>query len=168
MRLLFALTLSIISHIGLAAPTVPETGSVALDWMLSNANMEPVGLYQDIDEGYDVVMIFWSTWCNVCHDLLPEIAKLQQQFKNDAQNGGKKVKFYALSIWENNDPVEYLDQQELAIPILMKADSVANRYGVKLTPGVIVVGGDKKVLYKSEPKSSVATVITHIRHALSL
>jgi thioredoxin-related protein len=44
--------------------------------------------------------------------------------------------------------VEYFDSREFSYTLLLDGDEVAKTYGVKGTPGLLVVGKDKKVIYK--------------------
>lgn len=136
---LCCLMLLLVTHTSLQAETL-NTGDTAPNWMLRDTKGEAVLLYEEIDKKAVVVMFFWATWCQKCSDLLPELQKLAES--SDPAN----TAFYALNLWEDKDPAEHLESLGITLPLLIKAESVAQRYGVGGTPSLIVVDADRKIL----------------------
>ena len=131
--------LLLLAHVSLQAETL-MAGDTAPNWMLRDAEGEAVLLYEEVDKKAVVVMFFWATWCQKCSDLLPELQKLAEL--SDPAN----TTFYALNIWEDKDPTEYLESRGITLPLLTKAESVAQRYGVGGTPSLIVIDSNRKIL----------------------
>lgn len=135
------------------AGTPTNVGDQAPDWILTNSQGETVSFYQDSD-GKKAVLIFWATWCPYCAALLPEMEKLR------AEN--PDVKFYALNIWEDSDPLKYMREKEYGFSVMLNADKVAKRYSVQGTPGLFVIDEAKTIRYirtkGAEPKDVYAAV----------
>jgi len=117
-----------------------ELGDRAPDWILQNSQGDYVSFYRDSGDRA-AVLLFWASWCRYCAELLPELAELKQQLDKD------DVKFYAINIWEDGNPVAYFNRHDYNFTLLLKGDMVAKRYDVSSTPGLIVVDADKTVRY---------------------
>ncbi len=117
-----------------------EVGDMAPDWILPNTAGDHISFYED-SQGKPAVLLFWATWCPYCREVMPELASLRAELDADA------VKFYALNIWEDDDPAAYLERNSLPFDLLLKADMVAKRYGVQGTPGLMVIDANKTVSY---------------------
>lgn len=135
-------------------------GDTAPNWMLSNMAGKQVSLYRDADQGRTTVMVFWSSWCQHCQQLLPRLSELQQRLE------GAPVRIYALNIWEDGDPLAFMREHRLELELLPDADAVAKRYDIRSTPGLVVVGPQRKVLYLRRQGMDPATAITDIKALL--
>jgi len=137
----------------------PQAGDKAPDWILTGNNGKSVSLYRDSDDA-QVVLVFWATWCPNCHDLLPRLEQLSVEL-ND-----KPVKFYALNVWEDSDPSGYLDKNAPHMRLLLKAESVAQRYGVAGTPGLFVMDANKNITYIRQRGTTNEQAIAAVKTAL--
>lgn len=137
----------------------PQPGEKAPDWILTNGAGKSVSLYRDA-EAAQVVMIFWATWCPFCADLIPKLETLSSDL-ND-----KTIKFYGLNVWEDADPKQYLQTKAPSFTLLLKAESVAQRYGVVGTPGVFVLDADKTITYIRQRGADSDEVIAFVKAAL--
>ena len=121
-----------------------EVGDSAPDWTLADASGGKLDYFQDA-RGKVSVLLFWATWCPFCRSLMPHLQEAAN-FYRDAP-----VRFYALNVWEENDPVRYMKDRGYTFRLLLSAEAVAAKYGVKGTPGLFVIGKDHRVLYKRSP-----------------
>lgn len=118
-------------------------GSTAPDWSLKTKEGETLGYYADSENKVSIIL-FWATWCPYCATLMPHLEVVFRKYRS------KGLKFYAIDIFEDGklNPVEYFDDREFSYTLLLDGDEVASTYGVKGTPGLFVVGKDKKIIYK--------------------
>lgn len=118
-----------------------DVGDTVSDWTLSDSSGKQVNFYEDSEASVSV-LLFWATWCPFCRSLMPHLQEVANVYQD------KGVRFYALNVWEENDPVQHLRDRGYTFRLLLFADPVADAYGVKGTPGLFVVDQHHKVLYK--------------------
>ena len=122
------------------AASAAGVGDVAPDWSLKSPTGEQVQYYADSNDQVSVVL-FWATWCPFCRTLMPHIQTLADEFKH------RPVRFYALNVWEDADPVAYLKEHGFTFSLLLTAEAAADAYGVKGTPGLLVVDKTHAIRY---------------------
>lgn len=137
-----------------------EVGAQAPNWVLADVDGQPVSLYQQAESGNTTVMVFFASWCGKCQKLLPYLNQLQRQTVDEP------LRFYLLNIWEDPDPAAIAEIEPTDIPILLRAENVARRFQVETTPGVVVVGPEKTVLYKRVSGTSVEDTVTQLKDLL--
>ena len=88
------------------------------------------------------VVVFWASWCPYCKALLPELAKLRQQY-------GDRVEIVAVNVWEEKqaDARAYIDANAFPFVWLMKGSKTAKAWKVKGTPGLFLVAQGGEVRY---------------------
>jgi len=128
-------------------------GMTAPNWMMSDIGGDMHALYNELEQGNSVVMVFWASWCKFCHDLLPEIQLFRQTLFDDS------IKFFAMNIWEDGDPVAYFDSRGLKLPLILNADNIAKRYAVEGTPGVVFISPSKTIEYVRLPGETTSSVM---------
>jgi hypothetical protein len=77
------------------------------------------------------------------------------------------VRFYALNVWEDADPAAHLSKHGYEFELLLSAEPAAAAWGVKGTPGLFVVGPDRRVLYRRGSGEDDFDVEIAVRDALS-
>lgn len=137
-----------------AAPL--QLGDKAPNWLLTKVNGEQVSLYDEADAGRSTLMVFWSSWCQRCAQVLPEIAKLKKSLLD------APVTFYALNVWEDKPIHQYLESHPVELDVVVRADDVAKRFNIGQTTAVIVVGADKKLRYISPPDINAEELIQQL------
>jgi len=145
-----------------AAVFAPGSGAVedsVPDWTLHDAEGHLVNFYEH-SAGRPAVVLFWATWCPYCRALMPHLEKLREEFSD------RGVLFYALNIWEDGDPVAYLREGGYGFNLMLEADGVAADYGVKGTPGLLLVDADRRVAYVRKSGSSPQRVERDLRALL--
>lgn len=134
-------------------------GDSAPNWQLQRADGETVDFYQD-SRGRVAVLLFWATWCPHCRSLMPHLAAIAEDYQD------RPVKIYALNLWEQGDPVAYLRERSMDFELLLNAEAVAEAYGIRGTPGLLVVGPDHQVLYTRQRGVAPEEVAGAVRDAL--
>jgi len=104
---------------------------IAPDWSLETSTGRAVAYHSDT-RGAPTVLLFWASWCPHCRAVLPAIEALHAEF------AARGARFFALNIWEDGDPVAYFAARGYTLPLILAADLVAEEYGVKSTPAIIV------------------------------
>lgn len=160
MRFCFALCLCLTALVSRAGDL---TGAMAPNWILPDTSGTQVSLYEEAEAGSTTVMFFWASWCNSCKSLLPTIRQL------DAAKGDRRVRFYLMNVWEDGDPVEFLRQYDVQhLPVLLQAENVAQRYDIKITPGIVVVDAERRIRYVRQPGETVAEVAATLHQVLDI
>ncbi|MFL0803542.1 MAG: TlpA family protein disulfide reductase [Agarilytica sp.] len=141
----------------------------APNWVASTIDGKTISLDDELDKGNRVVMIFWATWCGHCKALLPLLDELQTNLRNTTKPESANspgVTFVAFNIWEDSDPITYVKQRALSLPISVKAESIARKYGVKGTAAVFVIGGENEILYRRKNGERPKKVMAAIKQSL--
>jgi thiol-disulfide isomerase/thioredoxin len=137
-------------------------GQLAPNWILSDLSGTPISLYQEAEEGKTVVMFFWASWCKNCQSLMPVIRDL-----NEAK-GDKPISIYLMNIWEDGDPVEFIKNHEVSVPLILHAENVARRYNINLTPGIVVVDHSRRIQYVRQSQENLNEVVSNLQKILDV
>ena len=128
-----ALLLIITTLLALPGATALEAGKViAPNWSLELSDGSQFDFYSQT-EGRASVVLFWATWCPYCRRLMPHLEQIRAEYADQG------VRFLALNIWEDGDPVAYFEAQGYQLELIQGADFIAEEYGVKGTPSLLVV-----------------------------
>jgi cytochrome c biogenesis protein CcmG/thiol:disulfide interchange protein DsbE len=141
------------------APPIALANEPVANWSLLDASGENINFYDDA-QGRPAVLLFWATWCPYCRALMPYLESLRQEFSD------RGVRFYALNIWEDADPIAYMREKNFGFRLMLEADDVAKEYGIKGTPGLIAVDARRKIIYQRRSGTSPEQVETELMNAL--
>lgn len=83
-------------------------------------------------EGKVQMYLFWATWCTYCHELMPHLQSIKDEY-------GDQIDVYAINISDNNDPESYIISNGYEFTLLLEGDQVAKQYGAEGTPGLVIV-----------------------------
>ncbi len=139
-----------------AAGTALTVGDIAPNWVLQSTQDEAISLYDQADAGKTTVLIFWASWCQHCSVLLPELSQHETEFNSF------NTQVYLLHLWEEKPAEDLKMLNSTPYPILLKAGSVARRLGVDTTPGVVIVGANKHILYQRKPSTPLDNIVPTI------
>lgn len=81
-----------------------------------------------------------------------------------AKKQNRPYQIYIMNIWEDETNQAVRDIAELTV--LARADNVARRFGVGMTPGIVVVGPDRRIVYKRASGTSMEAVTTSLNRLL--
>jgi len=117
-------------------------GTTAPDWELSDAD----GKFQTLAQyrGKVVVLDFWATWCGPCAEVMPQMQKLHEKYKD------KAVVVFGVSSWEKNDPAVLMKEKHYTYGLLLRGEDITDRYGVGTLPAVYIIGADGRIVYRHE------------------
>lgn len=139
-----------------------KTNTLAPNWVVETVSGRTISLNEELQTGHKVVMIFWSTWCSHCLELLPKLNALSQTTNK------KEAIFIAFNIWEDGNPRTYAEKHHLSLPLALKAESIANQYHVNRSSEVVVIGQHNQILYRRKPQDTEEQVIGAIKEQLGL
>ena len=117
-----------------------DSEQVAPDWSLDDADGKQINFYSDSEQQLSI-LVFWATWCPYCRSLMPHIQDILEEFNE------QPLSVYALNVWEDGDPRKYFIENEFSFKLLLRADLVAEDYGVRGTPGLFLIDENRHVLY---------------------
>jgi len=155
---LFAFAIQGLSSNALAGKSLHE-GDTAPNWILATSQGETISFYQD-SVGKKSIVLFWASWCSYCAELMPKLEALKNEL-NDAS-----IQFYALNIWEDGGALTATHGSTRTFTSLLNADMVAKRYNVQSTPGVYVVGDDRKIQYVRKKDTGAEQIYQEIKSLL--
>lgn len=133
-------------------------GDLAPNWVLMNPAGEAVSLYQVVDGGTPAVMVFCASWCERCKKFLPQIKAAVE----DSQ-----AQVLMLNVWENGDPHTLANDSAPRFALMLQAEAVAKRFEIDLTPGVVVVDRQRRIVYKPEPTTDVDALAQELKKVLA-
>jgi thiol-disulfide isomerase/thioredoxin len=110
---------------------------IAPDWNLETAQADTVRFSERAQDQISL-LFFWATWCPYCKALMPHLQSIRLEY-------GDKVEVLAINIMDDGDPVAFLNSAGYDFVLLLDGDEVADAYGVRGTPGVFVVDGNRRV-----------------------
>lgn len=158
-NLLFASLFCCFANPGRAGDGV---GELAPNWILPDLSGKPISLYEEAEAGKTTVMFFWASWCKTCKSLLPILKEL------DHNKGDRPISFYLMNVWEDDDPVAFLRRFDVALPVLLQAENVAQRYEIRITPGIVVVDPERRIRYVRDPQESLSDITAELHRVLGI
>ena len=119
-----------------------EQGDVAPKWQATSFEGEAIS-FPEISEGKPTILIFWATWCDYCEAFMPYLKKIQEDYDAD------HISIVAVNAREKDgDPDAYIAALDFSLTAIRDGDDIAEEYGVKFIPGLMVVDGDGTVAYR--------------------
>ena len=132
-----------------------QPGSVAPDFKMQTIDGKKFQ-FSKFAKGKTVVLDFWASWCPDCRKDAPEVVRMQQAYK---QHG---IEFVGVSMdtdveaWKKaveQFGITYTQVSELK---KFKETDIAQAYGVKWIPSMVVVGSDGKIYVPAQKGERVS------------
>ena len=142
-----ALFLLLVQACGQGEPPEPPAiaaGSEAPSWSGSDLLTGSTIDFPAVLDGRPAVLVFWATWCPYCKAFMPYAKKIQDDY---TQHGVQTLSFNAKERGEG-DPKAYIESLDFSHVSIADADAIAAMYDVKFIPGLMVVNGAGKVIYR--------------------
>lgn len=86
------------------------------------------------------IVLFWASWCPFCKALMPHLQSIIDEYSYE-------VRVLALSIREDKDPVEFLQEYGYQFLLIPEAEEIAESWGVKGTPGLYLADRSGRVIF---------------------
>ena len=132
MRLVKTLLLTFVLAASALAQQDLQIGQAAPDFAATTMDGRPVSLKEL--QGKVVVLTFWSTRCEICHNEIPKMNQIVERYR------GKDVVFLALTM-ENSAKVQpYLQKNPFSYTILTNGFGVVLKYANMSKDGAIKMG----------------------------
>ncbi len=121
-----------------------ETGNKAPDFSLEDVSSNKVSLQETAKANNATLLVFWATWCPYCRQEVPELIKLNSEYKD------KGLKILAIDLGESQKKVEsFVKQEGISYTVLLDTDNkVASQYGIMGIPNNILLGKDGVIKYR--------------------
>lgn len=98
------------------------------------------------------IVLFWATWCPYCKALMPLLEDVRKEFSDAG------VEVFALNVWEDGNPLKRIRDDGFRFRLLLDADSVADAYEVRGTPGLFVVDREGMIVFRRRPSGDKSAV----------
>ncbi|MEP7042130.1 MAG: TlpA disulfide reductase family protein [Dokdonella sp.] len=108
------------------------------------------------------ILLFWATWCPYCKALMPHVQAVQ-----DAASKAR-LDVYAIDINDDGDPLAELKERGQTFTLVRDGDDIATRYGIKGTPGLLLVDERGNVVYRRVGGDAPEAVESTLRERLGL
>ena len=145
----------------LCSTAVAADGARALPWQGTGANGESIRFDPDHLQR-PAVLLFWATWCPYCKALMPHV-----QTVYDAA-GKARLDVYAIDIKDDGDPVAELRERGQTFTLVRDGDAIADLYGIKGTPGLLLVDRSGAIVYRRVGGDAPEAVEAALRERLGL
>ncbi len=121
-------------------------GSLAPTFSLQTPQGQTVTL-PDATSHQPMVLLFWPSWCPYSRALQPYVQSIWQDYRDHG------VTVWTINIEETRDPVAVMKERDLSFPLLVSGNAVADQFGVRLMPAVLVLDDQNKIVYKMHEKT---------------
>jgi len=112
-------------------PYGPARGEAAAPWSLATPSGTTVSLREL--EGNVVILDFWASWCAPCVQSLKGLQELRGEL------AGSRVEIFAVNTMESGDPVKFLREQGIDLPLLLEGDELHLQYARGSIPAFVVL-----------------------------
>ena len=144
-----------------ASSAVAADAARASPWEGKGADGHPIRFDPDRLQR-PAVLLFWATWCPYCKALMPHV-----QAVYDAA-GKAKLDVYAIDIKDDGDPVAELRERGQTFTLVRDGDAIAAQYGIKGTPGLLLVDRSGAIVYRRVGGDAPEAVEAALRERLGL
>jgi cytochrome c biogenesis protein CcmG/thiol:disulfide interchange protein DsbE len=119
--------------------TSVQSAEIAPDWTLVSSEGQTVRLNEEVKQP-TTVLFFWATWCPYCKALMPHLQSMRLEY-------GEDIKILAINFREDGDPVAFIENAGYDFTVLPDGDEVAAAYGIRGTPGLIIVDSRQRIRF---------------------
>ncbi len=130
-----------------ATPAAGSVGSQAPAFSLLTPQGETVAL-PEAANGQPTLLLFWPSWCPYSRALQPYVQSIWEDYRD------RGVKVWTINIEETQDPVTVMKERQLSFPLLVAGNPVADQFGVRLMPALILIDAQNQIVYKMHEKTT--------------
>jgi cytochrome c biogenesis protein CcmG/thiol:disulfide interchange protein DsbE len=121
-----------------------EEGDVAPSWAGVELKDDQQVQFPQVTAGKPAVLVFWATWCPYCKAFMP----FAEGIEKDYGDRGVQIVTFNAKERDRGDPKAYIESLGFPMVAIAEADEIAEAYGIKFIPGLLVVGGDGLIAYR--------------------
>ncbi len=114
------------------AETAPDFAAVTTDG-------EAITLSGEVDK-QRTILFFWASWCPYCKALMPHLQSIRLEY-------GERVRIIALHFRDDADGALFIREQGYDFTVVADADTIAKRYGIHGTPGLVIPDRDLAIRF---------------------
>jgi thiol-disulfide isomerase/thioredoxin len=120
-----------------------DKGDAAPSWQAKDFDGRAVD-FPAVAAGKPAIVVFWATWCPYCKAFMPYLKNIQADY---AAYG---VQIVAIDAKEDGagDPRAYVRALGFKPIAVANGDAIADAYGIKYIPGVLIVDGKGVVAWR--------------------
>lgn len=115
--------------------------------------------YDQSKQTRPTLLFFWASWCPYCHRVMPGFQRIYDAY-------AAKASILSINVWETGDAHAYMFDHEYEFPVLVEGEPVAEIYGIKGTPGLLVIAPDGDIRYRRKSGDKPDVVERKIKQAL--
>jgi len=123
----------------------------ASNFTLTTLTGEPQALLQDSQK---TLIYFFAPWCNICKLSMSNLAAVSDNIRTVA---------VALDYQQHSEVSEFIDDIEVAVPVLLGHSEIVANYKVSAYPSYYVIDENGKILDRSMGYSSLAGLLWRTR-----
>jgi len=98
--------------------------------------------FPESEKGKTTVLFFWASWCPYCKSLMPHIQSALYEYQAELD-----LQIFALSIFDDGDPLEFISESGFDFEVFANADEVAKLHQIQGTPGLIIIDGEGNIRF---------------------
>lgn len=123
------------------ASSASGEGEALPDFTLRDACGQAVRIHDY--KGQVIVLDFWASWCGPCLAAMPAMHRLYADYADDG------LVLFGVNINDTKDPNDTLYELGVSYPILVKGERVAQEFGVRGIPTILVIDRDGTIVHRS-------------------
>lgn len=141
-RIIFGLVVACAAIFWFAGPSSSKAGvgAAAPEFQLASTRGKLVALNEL--RGKVVVLDFWASWCPPCRAAIPAMQRLHEQYAS------RGVQLIGVNCGDNVDPAEFMRSMNATYTTTPNGEAVAQAYGVKGIPTLIVIAKDGSIAFR--------------------
>ena len=119
-----------------------EHEQTSMNWTATDFSGAEVR-FPEVLENKLTVLVFWATWCPYCRAFMPYLGDIHTEY-------GDKINILTIDVFEDGerDPAKHIESLGFPMIAVAEGDAVADLYGVRGTPGIMVLEGDGSLVWK--------------------
>ncbi len=121
--------------------SAPKSYGASPSWTLTDANGKDHQFPQSV-KGKTTIVLFWATWCPYCKSFMPHIQSALYEYADELD-----LQVFALSVFDDGDPLEYVTESGYDFVLFTEADAVAKLHQVQGTPGLLVIDREGRIRF---------------------
>ena len=120
-------------------------GDTQMDWRppafeLEDSNGQSLHYPEDLSG--PTIVLFWASWCPYCRALMPHLQSIVDEYDG-------KIEVLAVNFRDDEDPQSYVSERGYDFRLFLQGDPVAERWGVRATPGLFLVDETGRVVFSN-------------------